>query len=343
MSASALGYAVLLAGHPAVGPRRLAELLDGAGSERGWREVGGDPLADPDAALARHRAAGVEVLLPDDERYPRRLAADKERPAVLFVRGDLAALAEVRVAVIGTRRCTGSGAGFARELGRDLTDAGVAVVSGLALGIDGAAHRGVLEAGGRPVGVVGSGLDIVYPSKHRDLWERVGREGVLLSEAPLGARPEAWRFPARNRIIAALAHVVVVVESHAAGGSLLTVKEAADRDVPVMAVPGSVRSSSSAGTNLLIADGCAPVLDPTDVIVALGLTAASRAAEPDRRPAPDPRQKVVLDAFDWEPVTLEHLATRTGMRLPDLALTLEALLANGWITAAGGWYERSSP
>jgi DNA processing protein len=342
MSASALGYAVLLAGHPAVGPRRLAELL-GAGSERGWREVGGDPLADPDAALARHRAAGIEVLLPDDERYPRRLAGDRERPAVLFARGDLAALAEVRVAVIGTRRCTGSGAGFARELGRDLTDAGVAVVSGLALGIDGAAHRGVLEAGGRPVGVVGSGLDVVYPSKHRDLWERVGREGVLLSEAPLGARPEAWRFPARNRIIAALAHVVVVVESHAAGGSLLTVKEAADRDVPVMAVPGSVRSSSSAGTNLLIADGCAPVLDPTDVIVALGLTAASRAAEPDRRPAPDPRQKVVLDAFDWEPVTLEHLATRTGMRLPDLALALEALLATGWVTAAGGWYERVSP
>jgi DNA processing protein len=217
------------------------------------------------------------------------------------------------------------------------------VVSGLALGIDGAAHRGVLEAGGSPVGVVGSGFDVVYPSRHRDLWERVGEAGVLLGEAPLGARPEAWRFPARNRIIAALSHLVVVVESHAAGGAMLTVKEAADRGIPVMAVPGSVRSSSSAGTNLLIADGCAPVLDTTDVIVALGLTAASRAAATDPRPPPDPTQQAVLAAFDWEPATLEHLATRTGMRLPELALALEGLLAAGWVMAAGGWYERVSP
>jgi len=338
-----LGYAILLAGHPAVGPRRLAELLRGDGGEAGWRAVGGDPTADPDRALSLHEEAGVEVLVPGDGRYPDDLADDHEHPALLFTRGALSAVGDVRVAIVGTRRCTGSGAGVARELGRELTHAGVTVVSGLALGIDGAAHRGVLEAGGRPVGVVGSGLDVVYPSKHRDLWAQVGRDGVLLSEAPLGARPEAWRFPARNRIIAALAHVVVVVESHAAGGSMLTVQEAADRDVPVMAVPGSVRSSSSAGTNQLIAEGCAPVLDATDVIVALGLTVASRTAAADPRPAPDPRQKLVLDAFDWEPVTLEHLATRTGMRLPELALTLEVLLATGWVTAAGGWYERVAP
>jgi predicted Rossmann fold nucleotide-binding protein DprA/Smf involved in DNA uptake len=123
---------------------------------------------------------------------------------------------------------------------------------------------------------------------------------------------------------------------------MLTVKEAADRDIPVMAVPGSVRSSSAEGTNLLLADGCAPVLDTTDVIVALGLSTASRVAVADDRPPPDPRQKIVLEAFDWEPVTLEHHATRTGMRLPDLALTLEALLAAGWITVSGGWFERVS-
>ena len=338
----ALGHAILLAGHPTVGPRRLAELLEGPGPEAGWQEIGGDPAADPERAHARHRDAGIEVLVPGDGRYPAALEADHERPALLFAQGDLEALTDVRVAIIGTRRCTGSGAGVARELGRELTHAGVAIVSGLALGIDGAAHRGVLEAGGRPVGVVGSGHDVVYPSKHRDLWSRVAQHGLLLSEAPLGARPEAWRFPARNRIIAALSHLVVVVESHAAGGAMLTVKEAADRDIPVMAVPGSVRSSSSAGTNQLIAEGCAPVLDATDVIVALGLTAASRAVAEDTRPSPDPRQQVVLEAFDWEPVTLEDLATRTGMRLPDLALTLEGLLAAGWVVAAGGWYERVS-
>jgi DNA processing protein len=339
----ALGYAVLLAGHPTVGPRRLTELLDGVGAEAGWRAVGGDPAADPDAALARHDAADIDVLRPGDGRYPEALAADPHRPALLFARGHLSAVTDPRVAVVGTRRCTGSGAGFAREIGRDLTHADVAVVSGLALGIDGAAHRGVLEAGGRPIGVVGSGLDVVYPTKHRDLWEQVAARGVLLSEAPLGARPEAWRFPARNRIIAALSHVVVVVESHAAGGSMLTVKEAADRGVPVMAVPGSVRSSSSAGTNQLIADGCAPVLDTTDLLVALGLSATSRAAGPDLRTPPDASQQTVLAAFDWEPVTLEHLVSRAGMELPDLALALEGLLAAGWVTTSGGWYERVSP
>ncbi|MFL6205770.1 MAG: DNA-processing protein DprA [Acidimicrobiales bacterium] len=337
-----LGFAILLAGRPKVGPRRLAELLAGPGAEAAWREVGGDAGADPEATYARHRDAGVHVLVPGDGRYPDALAQDQEHPALLFAQGDLGALGDARVAIVGTRRCTGAGAGIARELGRELTDAGVTVVSGLALGIDGAAHRGVLEAGGRPVGVVGSGLDVVYPSKHRDLWARVAHDGVLLSEAPLGARPEPWRFPARNRIIAALAHLVVVVESHAAGGAMLTVKEAADRDVPVMAVPGSIRSASSAGTNQLIAEGCAPVLDATDVMVALGLTAASRAVAADARRPPPPAGKVVLEAFDWEPVTLEHLATRTGMRLPDLAVALEELLAGGWVTVAGGWYERAS-
>ena len=338
-----LGYAILLAGHPGVGPRRLCELLGDGGPAAGWMEVGGDPAADPLQAVEQHVTAGVTTLLPTDPRYPERLRADHEHPAVLFAQGDLAALGDVRVAIVGTRRCTGAGAGFARELGRDLTEAGVGVVSGLALGIDGAAHRGVLESGGRPIGVVGSGLDVVYPARHRELWGQVRDEGVLLSEAPLGSRPAPWRFPARNRVIAALSHLVVVVESHAAGGSLLTVKEAADRDIPVMAVPGSVRNPASAGTNRLIADGCAPALDTTDVLVALGLSVAARASEGDPRPAPDGHGRTVLAAFDWEPATLEHLAVRTGFPLPELALALESLLAAGWVQAAGGWYERVAP
>jgi DNA processing protein len=334
------GYAVLLAGHPGVGPARLRDLLARPDPAAAWREVGGDVSADPLGVLERHHAAAVTVLCPSDGRFPPVLRDDHDPPALLFAQGDLRALDATRVAIVGTRRCTGAGAGVARELGRDLAEAGVAVVSGLALGIDGAAHRGVLDVGGRPVGVVGCGLDVVYPDRHRDLWDRVRREGVLLSEAPLGVRPAGWRFPARNRIIAALSELVIVVESHAAGGSMHTVREAADRGIEVMAVPGSVRSPAAAGANQLIADGCAPVRDATDVLVALGLSAASRAARADARPPPDATGHAVLAAFDWEPATLDHLASRTGLPLPALAAALEQLLVRGWVEAAGGWYER---
>jgi DNA processing protein len=338
----ALGFTALLAGRPGVGPRRLRELLRSGRPEEAWTEVGGDPGVDAAAVVAAHRAAGVAIVREVDPDYPERLRGDPDPPAVLFARGDLGAISTPCVAIVGTRHCTGSGAGFARELGRDLTAAGIAIVSGLALGIDGASHRGVLDADGRPVGVVGSGLDVVYPSRHRDLWERVGAEGVLLAEAPLGARPTAWRFPARNRIIAGLADLVVVVESHASGGSMHTVREAADRDVQVMAVPGSVRSPSAAGANQLIAEGCAPARDATDVLVALGLTVATRAAATVPRAVADPVGTRVLEAFDWEPATLEHLAVRTGLPLPELAVALEALLEAGRVEAAGGWYERVS-
>src|SRR5262249_15322114 len=157
-------------------------------------------------------------------------------------RGSLAALDRPRVGLVGTRRCTPTGKSVARQLGRELAACGVAVVSGLAIGIDGCAHQGALAArAAPPVGVVGSRLDVVYPKSHRRLWDDVAAAGVLLSEAPLGAPPEPWRFPARNRILAALSDVVVVVESHAAGGSMHTVRAAVDRGIPVMAVPGSVR------------------------------------------------------------------------------------------------------
>src|SRR5204862_1786721 len=144
--------------------------------------------------------------------------------------------------------------------------AGVAVISGLALGIDGAAHAGALEADiAPPIAVVGSGLDVIYPWRHRALWGAVEKQGVVLGEAPLGAAPEPWRFPARNRIVAALADVVIVVESRETGGSMHTVAEALRRDRPVFAAPGPVRSPTSTGTNRLLRDGAQVVCDATDV------------------------------------------------------------------------------
>lgn len=233
-------------------------------------------LRDADGArlLARNEEGGDQVLHPGHEQWP--FGDDPEPPGLLFARGRLQLLTDrPLVAIVGTRRCSTIGRRVAVDLGRQLTEAGVGVVSGLASGIDGAAHGGVLSVGGAPLGVVGTGLDVIYPAVNRELWRRVGSEGLLLSEALSGTKPERWRFPARNRLIAALAALVVVVESHAIGGSLHTVSSAIERGRQVMAVPGSVTSSASVGSNQLLADGCAPVTGAHDILDALALSGLS--------------------------------------------------------------------
>lgn len=365
-----LACAAALPGLPLMGPARLLAVLQTWPADEAWHHIvtrramaepsvveacRPDPsgiaavwasaarAVDPDEVLAAHRAAGVAVHVLGADGYPPGLAADHQPPAVLFSRGSLAALRPPRVAIVGTRRCTRYGHDVAHRLGRELAGAGVAVVSGLAKGIDGAAHEGALAAGGTPpVGVVGSGHDVVYPAVHRGLWRRVAEQGVLLSEAPLGARPEQWRFPARNRIIAALAQAVVVVESHAAGGSMHTVEAANDRGRAILAVPGPIVSPASAGTNRLIGDGCMPALELDDVLTALGLDAPvvrrdDRAAAPA---APTSTAGCVLEAIGWAPATFDQLLGRTGLRPGPAAVALAELEADGWVAATGGWWER---
>jgi DNA processing protein len=358
---------------PGMGPRRLAALLDqeqhapaaawaavvagsaarlagvaavlGAGAARigdAWRAAARG--VDPAGLWARHQEAGYRVLCRGSDAFPAVLAADREPPEVLLVAGDIGVLDGPRVAIVGTRRCTRYGRDIAETLGRELAAAGVRIVSGLALGIDGAAHVGALEAGAAaaaapPAAVVATGLDVVYPRRHEALWRRVAEAGVVLTEAPLGTAPERWRFPARNRIIAALADVVVVVESHARGGSLITVQEALDRDRPVMAVPGPVRSPASAGTNRLLYDGLPPARDAGDVLVELGLhaEALARSAPP---PASSADDDPLLDALGWEPATLDGLVARTGRPPAAVALDLSKLERSGAVTCTGGWWER---
>lgn len=298
---------------------------------------------DPGAVLAAHGAAGVGVVVVGEPDYPAALADDPEPPVVLFHQGPLDALDGPRVAIVGTRACTPYGREVARDLGHDLAAAGVRVVSGLALGIDGAAHAGALRAGAAPVvGVVGSGHDVVYPRHHRELWARVAAEGLLLSEAPLGSVPEQWRFPSRNRVLAALADAVVVVESRRSGGSLYTVDAALDREVPVLAVPGPVGSPASEGTNLLLGEGALVCQGADDVLTLLGLSAAAaNRGRVDPRPPPAGVDQEVLDALGHRPAALEQLAMRTGLGLADLAAALQRLEATGWVTADGGWYSRA--
>ena len=339
---------------------RVAELAEALANER-KRTAGCSPARlgqvaaalDPGEELARHRADGREVLLLGTPAYPSRLQDDPAPPALLFAEGDLALLEAPTVAIVGTRNATRAGRVFAAELAEGLARAGVSVVSGLALGIDGAAHQGMLDAPvvsavGRPIGVIASGLDVAYPTRHARLHRDVVRNGVLVSETPLGERPSAWRFPARNRIIAGLSDAVVVVESRSRGGSMLTAAEAVARDVPLLAVPGHPGAPAAAGTNDLIYDGALLLRDLEDVLVAIGRggTAVSRT-RPDRASGlplaevtADPDQRSVLAVLEVEPLALDELVSRSGLTVGAAAVALSRLESAGAVSRTGGWYER---
>lgn len=297
-------------------------------------------VADAARLLARNEELGDHVLHPGHERWPFR--DDPEPPALLFARGRLQLLTDrPLVAIVGTRRCSTIGRRVAADLGRQLTEAGVGVVSGLASGIDGAAHDGVLALGGAPLGVVGTGLDVIYPAVNRELWRRVGSEGLLLSEALCGTKPERWRFPARNRLIAGLASLVVVVESHATGGSLHTVSSAIDRGRPVMAVPGSVTNSASAGSNQLLADGCAPVTGVHDILDALALAGLSGQTVPatiEAIPVPGTRSALsagILRHVSAGALHVDELLIDTRATVPEVLAVIQELVADELVVLDG--------
>ncbi len=209
------------------------------------------------------------LIGPGDHEYPIGLL-DLEAPPNIYLLGSTSALPAV--AVVGTRRSTGYGMGLSAGFGAGLARSGWITVSGLARGIDGAAHRGCLETGGEAVAVLGSGIDVVYPAEHRGLYDRIlDGHGAVMSEYPPGTPPDRWRFPARNRIIAAIASAVVVVEAGESGGALITARLAAEIGRPVFAVPADVDRPASVGCNRLIKDGAHPVLGVEDMIAELEL------------------------------------------------------------------------
>ena len=366
-------HAAALASLPRATPRRLERLLGRRDPAKVWKKVetgempkwvAGEDLQDiwRDHARSTDLAAVADqlesldawVTTPASLQHPFAVIHDIDPAPILFRRGRVPHPTAPAVAIVGTRRCTPTGRSVAMELGSGLASAGVTVVSGLALGIDGAAHRGALAADAAPVvGVVGSGLDVVYPRGNRDLWDAVGAAGTLMGEAPLGAEPEGWRFPARNRLLAALADVVVVVESKRAGGSMHTVEEAIRREVTVMAVPGSVRNPAAQGTNLLLSEGCPPACCTDDVLVALGLATAG-AWQPCRAAGGDPAtgrgeiasldslQQKLLGLLDDGPVSLDILVLRAGAPVPEVLMAAEGLERLGLLARDGARVLRGS-
>jgi len=319
------------------------------------RETASVSLPRIDAGLSerQERIWWAERNVPDDlSVLGDLLHDDDDQPAVLFLRGSVAALRQPRVAVVGTRNATSAGREMARMLGRELSDRGVSVISGLALGIDAASHAGALASpGGMPVGVVGSGLDVVYPPANRRLWHHVAERGLLLSELAPTRGPTPGTFPARNRIIAQLAQVVVVVESAVSGGSLITVDRALERGRPVLAVPGSPLSPMSAGTNDLLRPGllgpvALPCLSVADVLTLLDLEVVSDSGYVDDRSEPNPTDEVVLQALGWDELSVGGLAGRiasgqTVLSLAEVSLSLARLEQAGWVNRAAGRWRRA--
>ncbi len=340
--------AATMAAMPQVGARRLCGLLMRRRPREVWDLLDSEVRNDDLLSQMAQRLAdtGIGVTYVGHEWYPPALLGDGARPSVLFWRGNPDAVRFRRVGIVGTRSASAAGRYMASHLAYDLAASGVAAVSGLARGIDGWAHRGAMLAAQRdassapPIAVVASGLDVVYPKENRELWEWVAHHGLLLSESPPGTMPEAYRFPLRNRILAALSEVLVVVESKSAGGSMITVEEAQKRDIAVMAVPGSPRTASSAGTNLLLQQGCAPVVSADDVLVALGLD--HRRAHPyvyDPRKVPSDDDARLLATIGREALTLDQILMRLGGDMIPTAVALGRLEAEGWLAQTGGWWE----
>ncbi len=364
---------IALAGLAGMGPSRLRRVYGALGAPQAWAALhdrtadgasvagalGGGPGAwdlvrawrlvatgvDAEALADHHRHLAISVLTAGDGAWPTRLEEDEDAPVVLFTLGDLRLLAQPTVAIVGTRSCTHDGRAIARQLATDLAAAGVAVISGLAMGIDGAAHRGALAApGGATVGVVATGLDVHYPRANAGLWDEVAARGLLVSEAPLGTQVERWRFPARNRIVAGLADAVVVVESHEHGGSMHTVEAALERGRPVLAVPGAVRSPASKGTNDLLRSGATPCCDAADVLFVLGLHVDPRPVIPPANNHASLMRNVsaaglaVLEAIGPLPRATDEIISMTALPVADVLAALEELADAGLVERGAGWW-----
>jgi DNA processing protein len=295
---------------------------------------------DEPRLLADLGRRGVRWLPRSDATFPAMLRAIHDPPHGLFLRGS-AGVDELRrpgVAIVGARACSAYGRHVARLLGRELAAAGLVVVSGMARGVDGEAHRGALEAGGVTVAVLGCGIDRDYPAAHAELARRIAERGLIVSEYPPGVEPAPWRFPARNRIVAGLALATVVVEARERSGALITADFALEEGRDVFAVPGEIVSALSRGSNALLRLGAAPLVEPADVLHALGIEPAVVAP-----PALGPDAAAVLEALAEGPAGADELTRSTGLTAASVAAALTELELAGLGAEDEGLYRGVSP
>ena len=295
---------------------------------------------DPDAELERLQNSGVTALTWHDEEYPPRLKQIYDKPPVLFARGDLLPSDERGVALVGTRRPTAYGREVARQLTTDLARSGVTIISGLARGIDGVVHRAALDAGARTIAVLGSGVDVIYPREHGNLARDIAQNGAVVSEHPLGARPDAQNFPRRNRIISGMSLGIVVVEAPESSGALLTASHALEQNREVFAVPGSVLSPSHVGGNRLIRDSGAKLITcANDALEELNL----QSVEPEDQQLElaaffpeDEAQTAVLKYVTFDPIHIDEIIRNSALAASTVSGALTMMELQGVVRQVGG-------
>ena len=338
-----------------IGPARLRVLLDFFGGiEAAWQgdltsllHAGLDKRSasnllamrrslDLDAELQRLDRAGVKALTWVSEDYPTNLRNIHDPPPVLFVKGELLPEDDWAVAVVGTRHASVYGKEASRRLAGDLARNGVTVVSGLAAGIDTVAHHAALEAGGRSIAVLGSGVDIIYPEQNALLARQLQEQGALVSEYPLGTKPERSNFPPRNRIISGLSLGALVVEAGARSGALITADFAGDQGRDVFAIPGSIFQRTSEGTNRLIQDGAKPVLCVADILEELNLQQVTIQSEVRATVPTTSTERRVLDLLSSEPTHVDELGRVSDLPPAEVAGTLALLELKGLARQTGG-------
>jgi DNA processing protein len=337
-----------------IGAVRMASLLDVCGSASAvWRASIHDLQAagldrrslenllkarreiDVAAEWERVRRAGVQVLTLMDDDYPANLRQIDAPPPLLFVRGALEPSDVLAIAIVGTRRATVYGREVAHTISRDLATAGITVVSGLALGIDTIAHTSALDAGARTVAVLGCGVDQIYPPDNRGLAKRIADQGAIISEYPLGTRPDAANFPPRNRIISGLSKGVVIVEAGQRSGALITARFAAEQGREVFAVPGSILHPGSAGCNTLIQQGATPLLAVDNILEALNLEHAALQRAAHGSLTADPLENAILRCLSREPHHIDEIVRQTAMPAPQVSGLLAVMELKGLVRQVG--------
>ena len=335
------------------------EQLDQLGISPGARRL---LASGPDRALLRkverdvcglqqQRITLLPVTSPD---YPPLLKETVDPPPLLYVKGDVAALQRPQIAMVGSRRCSRQGAENAFALGRELARAGLTVTSGCALGIDTESHRGALVASeGCSVGVLGTGIDVVYPRRNRDLFEQLQERGALVSEFPLGTQPHRALFPQRNRLISGLSLGVLVVEAALQSGSLITARFALEQNREVFAIPGSIHNPGSEGCHHLIQQGARLVVSAPEIMEELGgwlpraaTSGPHRAVKSlwdDSTGSPDnldPRERALVEAMGYDGVDIDLLVQRTGWDIAEVQSRLTAMEIRGFVEHSAGRYQR---